>query len=194
MKIGFYSGTFDPIHVGHQSFVENVLKQDLVNRIYIAPEPETWRKQPVAIFADRLAMLQAVFKDDTRVVVLDSEFEGLGSKHTVSTTLDWLKKKHPEGSMNILMGGDVFEHLPEWTDFNKLSGAVSGYIVGLRSEDDGELAVEIANKHSLSISMVTTTNSSVSSSKIRSLGVDRMRRDMPSEAVDYAMLKKLYSS
>jgi len=81
--------------------------------------------------------------------------------------IDWFTANYPDDSLHLLMGGDVFERITSWSDFDQLKTSVSGFIVGLRSEDDGEIAVEVAQDNQLRVQMVTTSQSGVSSSRLR---------------------------
>lgn len=68
-KIGFYVGSFDPIHKGHESVVSNILAQGLVDYCLIYP---AWGGDHYKNRTDvqlRLEMLFALYKDSPKVIV-----------------------------------------------------------------------------------------------------------------------------
>lgn len=71
-KKALYPGTFDPITNGHIDLVKRTLR--LFDEVIIAVA-FAHHKKPLFSFDERVAMVESVFKDDTRVVVVG--FEGL---------------------------------------------------------------------------------------------------------------------
>lgn len=71
-KKALYPGTFDPITNGHIDLVKRTLK--LFDEVIIAVA-FAHHKKPLFSFDERVAMVESVFKDDPRVVVVG--FEGL---------------------------------------------------------------------------------------------------------------------
>lgn len=58
MNIGFFGGTFDPIHRGHLALAQAAKERFSLGRIYFVPtgNPPHKQKQPLAPFAHRYAM------------------------------------------------------------------------------------------------------------------------------------------
>lgn len=71
-KKALYPGTFDPITNGHIDLVKRTLR--LFDEVIIAVA-FAHHKKPLFSFDERVAMVESVFKDDPRVVVVG--FEGL---------------------------------------------------------------------------------------------------------------------
>lgn len=68
-RIGFYIGSFDPIHKGHEQLVENIINQDLVDYCLVYP---AWGGDEYKNRADvnvRLDMLFGLYKDNSSVIV-----------------------------------------------------------------------------------------------------------------------------
>ncbi len=58
MNIGLFSGTFDPIHRGHLALAQAAQERFSLGRIYFVPTGNPpHKKQPLAAFADRYAMV-----------------------------------------------------------------------------------------------------------------------------------------
>ena len=68
-RVGYYTGSFDPIHIGHQSFAEGVVKGGLCDYVLIVP---AWGgdgykdRAPISI---RLEMQEALFANNPHVIV-----------------------------------------------------------------------------------------------------------------------------
>jgi nicotinate-nucleotide adenylyltransferase len=68
-KIGYYTGSFDPLHLGHEHVVQTVLDQKLCDYVLIYP---VWGGDTYKSRIDiqiRLEMLYRVFKDHPKVIV-----------------------------------------------------------------------------------------------------------------------------
>lgn len=72
MKIAVFPGSFDPFTLAHQDLVERAVP--LFDKIYIAIGVNS-AKQGLLTAADKLATIQAVFKDRSTIEVVS--FEGL---------------------------------------------------------------------------------------------------------------------
>ena len=164
-RVGVFSGTFDPPHAGHVWFVEYALSQLGCEEVVILVEPEPRHKDSASSFADRLAMTQQQFADNPRVLVNPVE---TATQHTLDKTLTLLEPVIRGREIWLLVGGDVFEYVPQWPGIQDYAGKVN-FLVGLRSEDDGEIAVEHMQgvMKDFTVKLVASECSAVSSTKLR---------------------------
>jgi nicotinate-nucleotide adenylyltransferase len=78
MNIGLFSGTFDPIHRGHLALAQAAQKSFSLGRIYFVPTGNPpHKKQPLATFADRYAMVVLATMEEKMFV--PSLLEGSGT-------------------------------------------------------------------------------------------------------------------
>lgn len=68
-KIGFYIGSFDPLHLGHVEVTQLALQKGLCDYILIYPAWGNDQYKKRAAVEDRLEMLFAAFKDSPQVIV-----------------------------------------------------------------------------------------------------------------------------
>lgn len=164
MKIGIFSGTFDPMHDGHLALADNTAHQLGLEEVIILVEPKPRRKPKTASYKDRLAMAKIATHSQKNLSVHEAH---VGDTHSVEHTLKYLQSRFPDAELVMIMGGDVFEYLPEWDGQDELKKLT--FAVGLRSEDDGELAVSIGIEHGYKIKLIQTELPKISSSHIRDL-------------------------
>jgi nicotinate-nucleotide adenylyltransferase len=111
-KIGIFGGTFDPVHVGHLAIALAALESAHLDRVVFVPARRSPLKDrgPLAPADDRLAMLDAATKDESRFVVSRLELEREGPSYTVDT-LEALKS---EGDLFLILGSDALADIERW--------------------------------------------------------------------------------
>ncbi len=134
MKIGIYAGAFDPIHAGHIAFAKAALEQEGLERIVFVPEKEPYRKQPLAAWTHRQAMLETAL-EHTAQLEHDTEFaKKLTAQHTLLDMLQVMQAHYNvQTEVWFLAGSDVLEHLHDWHDIAD-SGQYGGFLISLRAE------------------------------------------------------------
>jgi nicotinate-nucleotide adenylyltransferase len=163
MKIGVFSGTFDPVHIGHLSIAQQALETGL-DKIVFMPEPEPRNKSPLTELSNRVDMLNLAIADNPKFDLFVIEDH---KNHTIAETWNFLHKKYGEDSeFSLIMGGDVFEKVIYW-DSSLDNLKKTKFIVGLRGEDDGETAIKLKNDYGFDVILLTSKIPSVSSSAIR---------------------------
>lgn len=63
MKIGIYNGSFDPIHNGHVKIIKAILKENIVDKIFIIPTDDYWQKKINLSLADRAYLIELALKN-----------------------------------------------------------------------------------------------------------------------------------
>src|SRR5580698_3378235 len=125
MNIGLFSGTFDPIHRGHLALAQAAKERFSLGRIYFVPTGNPpHKKQPLAPFADRYAMV--VLATMGEKVFMPSLLEAPGaapasgkksapevnySIDTVQQVKQTLKKAD---KLFFLIGIDAFNDIAKW--------------------------------------------------------------------------------
>lgn len=103
MRIGIYSGTFDPIHRGHVAFALGAAKQLALDKVLVMPERSPRGKLSVSNFEHRVRMTRLATGPHRKLktVVLDDH------RFTVRDTLPKIEALYPGAKLTLLIGSDV---------------------------------------------------------------------------------------
>ncbi|MCC6673836.1 MAG: nicotinate (nicotinamide) nucleotide adenylyltransferase [Thermomicrobiales bacterium] len=114
MRIGFFGGTFDPIHHGHLILASYAASSAGLDRLLFAPAANPPHKQrAITPIGHRIEMLLRAIEHDSRfeMTTVDLEREG---PHYSADTLAILAEKNPAAELFFLMGSDSYRDLPSW--------------------------------------------------------------------------------
>lgn len=188
--IGIYSGTFDPVHIGHLGFALQSMEVAGLNEVVFVPEASPRNKTDVTALKHRLALLErAVASYDELSVV------SLGvSQFTATSVLPELRAMFGDAELWLLLGSDVAMGLAHWQDLDQLLGNMS-LVVGVRSGDSrGDVLRSLQaagafgkTKHLLVDSLLPMENST----RIRSADIGKHSALLPVVA-EYARSNALY--
>ena len=117
MNIGVYGGTFDPPHWGHITAARAAMEQLGLDKLVLIPDrvpPHKVLPEGSASPEQRLEMAAlAAAELGKRAEVSDRELRRSGPSYT-SDTLAELRREHPEDTLWLLMGSDMFLSLQTW--------------------------------------------------------------------------------
>lgn len=123
MKIAVYSGSFDPLHIGHQAIMEYLTREKDFDWVYLVVSPQNPLKDPSKALNARAryeAAIEAVKRHpDLHVWVDDVELE-MDPPHYTIRTLDALKRREPDNDFTLVMGADNLEGIRRWRDFPRI--------------------------------------------------------------------------
>ena len=120
MKIGIYGGTFNPIHLGHMAAARYATGALKLDQLYFVPDSVPPHKKMDGASpggTDRLEMVRLAAESlhllSGEVFVSDMEQVRAGTSYTVDT-LQAFRQSHPEDSIWLLMGTDMFLTFHQW--------------------------------------------------------------------------------
>ena len=118
MNIGLFFGTFDPVHNGHVTIVDNMLSQKKIDEVWVVLTPLSpfKKSKKIVSFEARMKMLRMAFKNKKNVVVSDFERKLKPPNYTIDT-LCYLKKQYPKNKFSIILGSDNFQNINLWKDY-----------------------------------------------------------------------------
>lgn len=171
MRTGIFGGTFSPIHNGHIKAARAFLKEMELDVLYVIPDRIPPHKQ-ISGNDDpflRLEMVRAVFANDEKIVVSDTELRREGKSYTVYTLPEFMGN----GELFMLCGTDMFLTFDKWFRFRDIFGMCT-LVLMIREELTPKLRAEIDEKKKIyteqygaSICELTTEPFPISSTELR---------------------------
>lgn len=171
-KIVVYSGSFNPLHIGHKAIIQELSKR--YDWVYLIVTPKNPLKVDVDenTIDDRMDVAyKAMLKNEIfNVTVSDIEKNMLPPYYTIRT-LDELQKQNPKNSFSLVIGADNLRQLKEWKDYQRIL-LEYGVIVFPRGKDDvnvlENLRYEYLKENSgYKIEIINTLIPNISSTEIR---------------------------
>ncbi|MGM9763913.1 MAG: nicotinate (nicotinamide) nucleotide adenylyltransferase [Candidatus Cryptobacteroides sp.] len=122
MKIAVYSGSFNPLHIGHLAILRRLGECGCFDGVYLIVSPKNPLKDiDESGSAQRLeAAEEAVARHhELKVKVDDIEFTLPSPQYTIRT-LDELKKREPDNDFSLVVGGDQIADFRRWRDYKRI--------------------------------------------------------------------------
>ncbi len=123
MRIAVYSGSFNPLHIGHLAIMQYLTQErDYFDWVYLVISP----KNPIKDIAPNTA--QERYEDavaavrrhpDLHVWVEDIELHMPPPQYTINT-LDALKRREPENEFKLVVGADNLQNIHRWRNFQRI--------------------------------------------------------------------------
>src|SRR5579872_7097375 len=112
--IGFFGGTFDPIHYGHLRTAFELLQKLALHEVVFVPAGQPpHREAPLASAQLRLSMVRAAVQDQPGFAVDDREVRRQGRSYSIDTVSE-MRHEHAERPLCLLLGMDAFLGMPGW--------------------------------------------------------------------------------
>jgi nicotinate-nucleotide adenylyltransferase len=111
--LAIFGGTFDPIHIGHLSVAwEAAELLDAEVRLMPASVPPH-RLPPTASAEQRVEMLRAALRGQSRLTLDTRELDRSGPSYTIDTLLEF-RREFGDRPLVLLLGADAFAGLRSW--------------------------------------------------------------------------------
>ncbi len=130
MKLGFYGGSFDPIHHGHLLLARDAVETLGLERLFFIPaavSPHKLGARPgpsAAPAAVRAAMIRAAIEDEPRFGIEELELQraeqGAPVSYTIDTILALRERYGGEAAFYYLIGQDNLAKLDTWRRIDEL--------------------------------------------------------------------------
>ncbi|MES2345788.1 MAG: nicotinate-nucleotide adenylyltransferase [Chlamydiota bacterium] len=198
MKIGFFGGTFDPIHFGHINLaleLSEIYKLDQVLFCPTALSPHKNNAPPAAESSHRKIMVEMAIASVSHFAFCDLEINRKTPSFTVDT-IRMLKEERARDQFFLLLGEDALTRLQEWKNIKELI-EMAPPLVGVRVLDGNVLHKEISLelRELVKKGMTSIHLMDISSTYLRErlrLGL-YCRHLMSANVLDYIYANKLYS-
>jgi len=145
-KIGFFGGSFDPVHRGHVEPVRAAVAALGLDRVLYLPtaRPPHKEGQRLAPAWARFAMVEFALLDDERLQVSPYELT-LDRPAYTAETLEHFRDVWPEAELHLLLGEDSFRDLPQWVRWRDIV-RLARLVVLARPADPARSAVPFAGE------------------------------------------------
>ena len=122
MEIAVFSGSFNPLHIGHKAIIESLVDGGGFDSVYLVVSPKNPLKESISADSapERLkAAREAVERHSLRVKVDDIEMN-MPPPHYSVRTLDALSQREPGNRFTLVMGADNLADIRRWRDYGRI--------------------------------------------------------------------------
>lgn len=178
MDIAVYSGSFNPLHIGHLAILKYLVGEGGYDCAYLVVSPKNPLKDiDSASGADRYdAAVKAVARHFQSGVHVDDIELTMPEPHYTIRTLDALKNREPENTFTLVMGADNLSDIRRWRDYSRILREYGAAVYPRKGFDLNEIKADLIKEDlSYKIDILEAEMVDISSTIIRdaiSLGQD----------------------
>lgn len=192
MKIGIFSGTFDPIHIGHIILASYITEFTDIDEVWFLVSPQNPFKVNVGLTDEkiRLQMVTMALESYDKLHGSDYEFYLPRPSYTIDT-LNALQTAYPKYEFTLIIGADNWMNFENWKNPEEI---VAGYNIMVYPRLGSRIS--IPSKMRNKVEALESPIVEISSSFIReSISEGRnMQAFLPVEVHKYIMETGLYGS
>ena len=118
MKVALFGGSFNPIHNGHLQIGEELIKQQIVDQVWLIPCGNHAFNKDLAEGKKRMEMINLAINANPKIKVVGVEMNEARKSYS-SETFAWFKNNFPH-EFFLVIGADNVKDLPRWHDFEYL--------------------------------------------------------------------------
>ena len=123
MQVAVYSGSFNPLHIGHLAIMKHMIDIDGFDMVYLIVSPKNPLKEGISSASgnDRYqSAVEAVTRHFKERVKVDDIELMMPEPHYTIRTLDALKEREAENSFTLIMGADNLADIRRWKDYRRI--------------------------------------------------------------------------
>ena len=170
-KIAIYSGSFNPLHIGHLAIMRHATEVAGFDYVYLIVSPKSPLKDSISSESGQErfeAAVEAVNRHPEIRVKVDNIELQMPEPHYTIRTLDALREREPENHFTLIIGADNLSCIRRWKDNVRILKEY-GVAVFPRTGYDIEMikADLLAEDSSFRISLLEAEMVDISSTTIR---------------------------
>lgn len=194
LRIGFFGGTFDPIHFGHLNLALQIKEAHNLDQVFFSPanfSPEKKGSPPSAPKKARKEMVELAIRDIPEFTLLDVELEREGPSYTIDT-IKFLKEKYDKAQFYLILGEDILPGLPQWKEVESLLTIAPPLVGGRPGAVEPALPPDL--DHKIQQGRTSIPSMDISSTELRELLHQKKYcgQWIPSKVLDYIHEHRLY--
>ena len=123
MNIAVYSGSFNPLHIGHLAIMKHMTEKEGFDLMYLIVSPKNPLKDNIASDTGRDrydAALEAVRRHPGLKVKVDDIELNMPEPHYTIRTLDALREREPGNDFTLIIGADNLADIRRWKDYMRI--------------------------------------------------------------------------
>lgn len=170
MEIAVFSGSFNPLHIGHKAIIESLTCGGGFDEVYLVVSPKNPLKDTVSADSapERIAAArEAVGRHSLKVKVDDIELN-MPAPHYTVRTLDALSSREPDNRFTLVMGADNLADIRRWKDYGRILTVYGVAVYPREGVDLEEVRNSLIEENpSFRIRLIDAPRVDVSSTRIR---------------------------
>jgi len=121
LNVGFFGGSFDPPHNGHEEIANFSVGFLGLDVLYVCPTGGIIGDKQLASssYEKRLQMAKSAFSKTEKTKVVDWE-RGEEASYTYNTVNELVKREKTSVNVFVIMGMDSFLNIDSWREYEKL--------------------------------------------------------------------------
>lgn len=123
MRIAVYSGSFNPLHIGHKAIMEYLTSEKKFDWVYLIVSPKNPLKNNISADSGEArfnAAVEALGRHPELNVKVDDIELKMPPPHYTIKTLDALKRREPDNEFTLIIGADNLSSIHRWRDFPRI--------------------------------------------------------------------------
>ena len=173
MRIAVYSGSFDPLHIGHLAILERLSADPEFDCAYLVVSPQNPLKDPSKAASARArfdAAVEAVGRHPALKVRVDPIEMEMAPPHYTIRTLDALRKREPGNEFTLVIGADNLAVMRRWKDWDRILSEYGVAVYPRRGHSIPRLRASLMKEEGAAAFRIRTLNApmvDISSTRIR---------------------------
>ena len=171
MNIAVYSGSFNPLHIGHLAIMKHMTEEAGFDYVYLIVSPKNPLKDSISgeTGLERYdAAVKAVCRHPELKVWVDDIELHMPAPHYTIRTLDALREREPENRFTLIMGADNLAVIRQWRDYRRILKEYGVAVFPRTGHDLGSIKKDLlAEDPSYDITLLKAEMVDISSTIIR---------------------------
>ena len=180
MNVAVYSGSFNPLHIGHLAIIRHLIEVAGFDMVYLIVSPKNPLKDGISSDTglDRYnAALEAVKRHfsngsndvpATKKVLVDDIELNMPEPHYTIRTLRALQDREPQNRFTIVMGADNLADIRRWREYDNILKEFGAAVFPRKGTDLDKVKVDLLNEdHEYKITLLNAEMVDISSTIIR---------------------------